>query len=61
MRNSILAGIAAIAMALGLGALITASYESRRMSYGLNVIEDGRASVDEPTLDPESVSNTIAR
>jgi hypothetical protein len=44
MRNRILAGIAAIALALGLGAIVTASFERPRPSYGLNVVDDGYES-----------------
>jgi hypothetical protein len=50
VQNRIMAGIAAIAAALGIGAVITASYEDPRPSYGLHVVQDGRASSTAPAV-----------
>jgi hypothetical protein len=57
MRNSILAGIAVVALALGLGAIVTASYDSPRASYGLNVVDEGRSAAN-GLVAPQDVSDT---
>lgn len=59
MRNSILAGIAIVALALGLGAIITASYDSPRASYGLNVVDEDSASSSHFYVETQEVSSTI--
>ncbi|GGE44923.1 hypothetical protein GCM10007276_22580 [Agaricicola taiwanensis] len=61
MRNSILAGIAIVALALGLGAIVTASFESPRASYGLNVVDEGRASSESGLPFAQDVSDTAVR